>query len=94
MKQDWHYQDVKASLHKIGYTMTRLSQVLGFKTPQSVLAIKHRSYPKVERKIANLLGVPVWEIWPSRWALKNGESVLRKHLWLKEDVEDQQKRSA
>ena len=94
MATDWHYEDIKAILRKSGYTMTRLSKEMGLKTPQSVLNVKKHSCPKVERKVASILGVPVWVIWPERWVRKDEGAVLRKHLWPKEDVEDQQKRSA
>ncbi len=65
-REDWHPADIKAALTKAGWTFAALSAVhdCSRSTLNNALV---RSYPAAEQRIADAIGVPVWEIWPSRW---------------------------
>lgn len=63
---DWHQADITAALHKAGWTISALGLANGMS--RSTLANAYsKSYPKAERIIAEAIGVPVQNVWPSRW---------------------------
>lgn len=63
---DWHPADVKARLEKKGTSLAKLSRAEGLAdaTLRNVFRV---NYPKAQKIIANALGVPPEEIWPSRY---------------------------
>jgi len=63
---DWHPADIIAALKKKGWTLRRLSQHHGYSPSLCRHALVKR-YPNAERLIAEAIGVPPWEIWPSRY---------------------------
>lgn len=71
---DWHKADIKAALHKRGLTMKGLSIANGYRSVDAVAQALHRPYPKVERIIAQALGVEAKTIWPSRYSGKRNTS--------------------
>ena len=66
-KKDWHPADIKAALEKRGWTLIGLAAHYGIKSSSSLSFALSNSYPLNERRIADALGVPVQEIWPSRY---------------------------
>lgn len=66
-KADWHRQDVMAAVRKTGVTVAELARRNGYKAPSTFYNVFKAPYPKVERIIANHLGVPAEDIWPSRY---------------------------
>lgn len=65
--RDWHWADIKAALEKAGYSLSRLSMANGCKTRRAAGMVKDRPYPRMERIIAETIGVPPHLIWPSRY---------------------------
>lgn len=65
-KQDWHNEDIKAALRKGGSSFSKLARKHGY----HVSAVRHAlrvPYPKMERLIADELGITAPDIWPSRY---------------------------
>ena len=67
-QEDWHPADIKAALDKAGWTLRALAAHHGIKG-SSVLShtLSGRSYPLNEQRIADAIGVPPQDIWPSRY---------------------------
>ncbi|WP_306548953.1 helix-turn-helix domain-containing protein [Desulfobulbus sp.] len=63
---DWHPWDIKAALGKKGYSMTRVGLENGYHKVSPFDALR-KSWPAMERIIANIIGVEPWVIWPSRY---------------------------
>lgn len=64
---DWHPADVLAALKKRGHSLAGLSTSHGYHATAAGKALK-RSWPALEVLIAEAIGVPPQEIWPSRYA--------------------------
>ncbi|WP_297492497.1 helix-turn-helix domain-containing protein [Acidocella sp.] len=64
----WHHEDVKAELRKKFGSLTVLSRQLGV-TRQSISNVLTNplASARLERKIAQMLQVPPYAIWPMRW---------------------------
>lgn len=69
---DWHPADVLASLKKRGTSLRRVGIEHGYKQVQNVLV---RPWWAVEQIVAQALGVPAEQIWPSRYT----EGSSRQH---------------
>lgn len=65
--QDWHPADIKAALDKKGWTLISLSKHHGLKSSSPLSHTLMQSMPRNEKRIADAIGVPVQEIWPSRY---------------------------
>ena len=63
---NWNNADIKSELEKEGWSLRQLSFSRGYKTNAAQTAL-HRPYPKMERIIADILGVRPDEIWPDRY---------------------------
>ena len=70
--QDWHPADVKAALHKAGWTMSALAHSHNLTSSNTLSKALTSSYPIAEKRIADALGLHPKEIWPSRY-YDNGE---------------------
>lgn len=70
--QDWHPADVKAALHKAGWTLTALAAEYGLSSSNTLSKALTYSYPVAEKRIADALGLHPKDIWPSRY-YENGE---------------------
>lgn len=66
-QEDWHPADIKAALEKKGWTLLALAQHHGIKGSSSLSHTFERSFPLNEKRIADAIGVPPQEIWPSRY---------------------------
>ncbi|CAK7010936.1 transcriptional regulator [Providencia rettgeri] len=69
MKQDWHSADIIAAIKKKGSSLSQISRSAGLNSSTLNNALSRR-WPKGERIIAEFLGVPAEEIWPSRYVGK------------------------
>ena len=58
--------DVQAALKKRGHSLAGLSAANGYHATAAGKALK-RSWPAVETLIAEAIGVPPQQIWPSRY---------------------------
>ena len=76
VSQDWHNADIKCALEKKGLSLSRLSRLNGYCRTACALALFH-PYPKLERTIADAIGVPPQVIWPSRYD-EHGNSNRRR----------------
>jgi Ner family transcriptional regulator len=65
-KTDWHFEDVKAAVRKRGGTLTALSRENGYAASAAGIALR-RSWPALERIVADFLGLEPWAIWPTRY---------------------------
>jgi Ner family transcriptional regulator len=65
-KPDWHPADVLAALKKRGNSLAALSVANGYHPTAAGKALKRR-WPALEALIADAIGVPAAEIWPSRY---------------------------
>lgn len=63
---DWHPEDIKAAVRRQGWSLRQLSlsRGLGENTLRHAL---RTPYPAYERVIAEVIGVPPEQIWPSRY---------------------------
>lgn len=62
----WDKFDVIISLWRLGTSLQRLSRQNHY-TPSALNMALYRPWPKAERIIAEALGVPPEQIWPSRY---------------------------
>lgn len=66
-QDDWHPADIKAALEKKGWTLSALARHCGLTSGSILSHAFDRSYPASEQRIATAIGIPVQEIWPSRY---------------------------
>lgn len=64
----WHPADIKAALEKRGYSFRRIAREMDYalKSCDSVL---RRPMGPVEERVAEIIGVPAAELWPSRYVV-------------------------
>lgn len=65
---DWHPADIKAALEKAGWSFAAIGREMGY-APKSVDSVLRRPMGPVEQRVAEILGVPVEELWPSRYVV-------------------------
>ncbi len=70
-KKDWEPWDIRAELGKKGYTLSKLARENGLSRTSPSQAFR-RPWARMERLIAEKIGVSPAEIWPSRYG--KGES--------------------
>jgi len=63
---DWHPADILAALKKRGFSLVKLSTDNGYHPTAAGKALK-RSWPAMEKIIADAIGVDSATIWPSRY---------------------------
>lgn len=63
---DWHPADVLAALKKKGNSLAALSVANGYHPTAAGKALKRR-WPALEVLIADAIGVPAAQIWPTRY---------------------------
>lgn len=71
-KGDWEREYVKYRLRAAGWALTAIGPALGLSYHAGTDTLRqhaHRSR-RVEAKMAEILGVPAAEIWPSRYAAR------------------------
>ena len=77
----WHPEEIKSQLRMRFGPITHLSETWGFSRNAITLTLRRHDYsPKVEARIAEVLGVSAHEIWPARWA-KDGTSQPRSNTF-------------
>lgn len=65
--QDWHKEDIKAAVRKLGTSFKGLAIANGYRSVDAVNQALFRPYPKAERIIAKAIGIKPEIIWPSRY---------------------------
>lgn len=75
-KSDWHPADIIAGLRKQRTTLAALSRSYGLSSSTLANALT-RPWPKGEMIIADALGKPANEIWPSRYFAADGCAIER-----------------
>ncbi|OPX57038.1 transcriptional regulator, Nlp family [Oceanospirillum multiglobuliferum] len=65
--QDWHRQDVLAAVRKKGSNLAELGRQHGYTNSKTVYNVFNVNYPKMQKIIADYLGLAPEEIWPSRY---------------------------
>lgn len=66
-QRDWHRADIIAALHKNGWSIRQLAFKYGYAGSSSLSQALYRPFPKGERIIANAIGIPPEQIWPTRF---------------------------
>ena len=64
---DWTKAQIKAAIEETGVSMAALGRANGYNTPQTFYAVLRLPYPKVQKIVAEHLGVSPETIWPSRY---------------------------
>lgn len=64
--EDWPTERIKSAIYEKGISQARLARDAGL-SEGAVRFAMVRSVPAAERAVAKLLGVPVQQIWPSRY---------------------------
>lgn len=77
---DWTSAQIKAAIQDTGVSVAALARANGYDRPQTFYAVLRLPYPKVQRIIADYLGVTPETIWPSRYkeAVKITPSIHRR----------------
>ncbi|MEX3629335.1 MAG: helix-turn-helix domain-containing protein [Burkholderia sp.] len=73
---DWDKADIKYALEKKGRNLRQLAKQCGYSNSSALRKAFDAPYPKVERIIADAIGVAPEVIWPSRYAKRNFAPVL------------------
>ncbi|WP_051327189.1 helix-turn-helix domain-containing protein [Desulfatibacillum aliphaticivorans] len=68
--RDWHKAQIKAALEMRGTNLHLLGPDNGY-AETSAYDVFRRPLPRMERIIADILGVEPWDIWPSRYDADN-----------------------
>lgn len=83
---DWHRADIKAELEKRGYSLSRLARTNGYARRSASQAL-FMPWPKMERLIADAIGVEPKDIWPSRYH-EDGTPKQRSIKQLQHSIKD------
>ena len=76
-RHDWHPADIKAALEKRGWTLRKLAESHDVAPTAVKKALRERNLPS-EKRIAEAIGVPAKDIWPSRYNPDGSRTDLRK----------------
>ena len=74
---DWHRADIIAALKKQGWSIRALAAQANVH-PTTLYSALVKPYPKIERVIADALGMRPEQIWPQRYAARNFQPVLHR----------------
>ena len=72
---NWHKADILAELKKKGWTLRSLAAE-GNVSYSTLKTVFDKSYPKMERLVANAIGIAPVIIWAERFAERNRKPVL------------------
>ncbi|MBL4798166.1 MAG: helix-turn-helix domain-containing protein [Oleispira sp.] len=77
---DWTKAQIKAAIEDTGVSMAALGRANGYDVSQTFYTVLRLPYPKVQKIVAEHLGVSPEIIWPSRYkkAVKITPSVHRR----------------
>jgi Ner family transcriptional regulator len=64
--QDWHPADIVAAVWKKNTSLQREARLRGYHN-NSLHLVLRRPWPKAERIVSDIIGVPPQQIWPSRY---------------------------
>jgi Ner family transcriptional regulator len=94
--QDWTPNQIREAIHAKGISMESLSIGAGLSSSVVRMALRRRS-PNGERLIAELLGVPAHQIWPSRYrpdGVARSRPAVRASITAQRRIANSQKRGA
>jgi len=74
MQQGWHPSDIRAAVEKAGKSLSQCALDVGLNGAACRIATRHR-HEGGERAIADLIGVPLFVLWPDRWEEQAGHAV-------------------
>ncbi len=66
---------IKYRLLEAGSSLSKLARLEGV-TRQALSSVKHSSYPKLERRIAESIGLTASDLWPHRYGIYT-QAILR-----------------
>lgn len=66
-QKDWHPADIVAALRKRGYTLRDIAREEGLQDSSTLSKAMVQSYPAGERRLAKYAGVPVQDMFPTRY---------------------------
>lgn len=75
--EDWHKADIKAAIEKAGHTLRGLARLHGVSRTYFA-EVLYRPLPRAQAILAEVIGVPPQEIWPSRY---HADGVPREGLY-------------
>jgi Ner family transcriptional regulator len=75
-KTDWHQADIIAALRKKGTTLAAASRAADLSSSTLANAL-NRPWPRGEMLIAQAIGVPPAQIWPSRYFDGAGKAIIK-----------------
>lgn len=64
--EDWHRAEVLAKLKMQGTSLAEVSRNAGLSS-RTLSNVFYRTYPKGQRIIAEVIGIPANKIWPTRY---------------------------
>ena len=64
--RDWAWPDVKAALEKAGSSLAQIARESSVDIT-AITRVKNIHLPKSQKRIADVIGVPPRDIWPSRY---------------------------
>lgn len=76
--QDWHRADILAELRKAGWSLRSLAEEGGV-SHNTLKSALDKSYPKMERLIANAIGVAPEVIWAERFEKRSRRQPVLSH---------------
>ncbi|AHJ75577.1 helix-turn-helix domain-containing protein [Kosakonia sacchari] len=86
-RENWHHADIIAALRKRNTSMAAVSRAAGLSSSTLANALT-RPWPRGERLIAEAIGVPASEIWPSRYFDSQGQEIPRMTRHKNTEVEN------
>ena len=66
-QQDWHPADIVAAIRKRGYTLSDIARAEGLNSSSILSRAMTQSYPAAEVRLAKYAGVPVQQMFPTRY---------------------------
>lgn len=91
--KDWHPADILAALRKRGYSLRDIARAEGLSDSTVLSRALTHSYPANELRLAKYAGVPVQEMFPTRYnpdgtKIPRGIAGERQRLRMKSTVSD------
>ena len=66
-KTGWHREEIKAALRMRGWPFARLGRKYGYAQSNAPGQVLRLNWPFMEKVVADIIGVPPSQIWPSRY---------------------------
>ncbi|XOV56320.1 helix-turn-helix transcriptional regulator (plasmid) [Pantoea sp. App145] len=79
MTSDWHKEDIIAAVRKKKKSLAALSREYGLASGTLMNAI-NKPWPRGENIIADIIGIPASDIWPSRYRKPTRRGVRKSSI--------------